>query len=69
MSVSDYNAMKTRLISRDVRPVWEASTGVPRCAMDDCPSYDGKRCKVLGCRPASICEPAVIAMADAIKDA
>ena len=24
---------------------------------DDCPEYDGKRCKVIGFRPCRICEP------------
>lgn len=32
---------------------------IPRCAHEDCGQYDGKRCRILGCRPGSICEPAV----------
>ena len=43
--------------------------GIPRCTEDDCPQYDGKRCMALGFRPQSICEPAVILMAKAIKEA
>lgn len=42
-------------------PAWDK--GVPRCSEDDCPSYDGKRCELLGMRPGGICEPAVEAMA------
>lgn len=38
--------------------------GVPLCN-DRCPSYDGKRCDVLGCRPDRICEPAVAQLAEA----
>lgn len=38
--------------------------GVPWCS-EDCQCHDGKRCTLLGMRPDSICEPAVIALADA----
>lgn len=41
--------------------------GVPRCSYDRCPQYDGKRCRAIGFRPDSICEPAVIAMRQLIK--
>lgn len=41
--------------------------GVPRCSENECPSYDGKRCELIGCRPSLICEPAVIDMADRLR--
>ena len=47
----------------DVAPDW--TEGLPVC-QTRCPSYDGKRCMVIGCRPISICEPTVRAMARAI---
>ncbi len=28
-----------------------------RCSEDECPSFDGKRCLVLGHRPSEFCEP------------
>lgn len=34
--------------------------GIPFCARELCPSYDGKRCGLVGCRPDGICEPAVV---------
>ena len=41
--------------------------GVPMCS-DDCPEHDGKRCKLQGLRPDSICEPYVETMAtDIVK--
>ena len=36
--------------------------GVPWCS-DSCPQHDGKRCRLLGLRPVSICEPAVVELA------
>lgn len=36
---------------------------VPYCAGDACPSFDGKRCRVIGHRPSEFCEPAVIELA------
>ena len=44
------------------RPTFD-KLGVPHCAYNACPSYDGKRCELLGARPDGICEPAVIDMA------
>jgi len=38
------------------------SDGVPWCR-DECRQHDGKRCRLLGFRPDSLCEPAVVAMA------
>jgi len=37
--------------------------GLPVCDQEGCPLYDGKRCDAQGCRPESLCEPAVEAMA------
>jgi len=37
--------------------------GVPMCSREECPEYDGKRCRILGMRPDAICEPAVMDMA------
>jgi hypothetical protein len=36
--------------------------GVPICT-EDCPSHDGKRCEILGRRPAEVCIPKVEEMA------
>jgi hypothetical protein len=44
-----------------LRPDW--SDGVPGCSGEECPVYDGKRCRALGCRPDSLCRPAVETMA------
>jgi hypothetical protein len=38
-------------------------SGIPFCTYDQCPAYDGKRCRLIGFRPGNICEPAVIEMA------
>lgn len=50
----------------DVQPTWDGN-GVPFCDRERCPSYDGKRCRAIGFRPESICEPAVIEMAAALQ--
>lgn len=45
--------------------------GVPTCSEDECPEYDGKRCKLTGFRPDRICEPAVreiVAIGDFLKE-
>lgn len=39
------------------------ANGVPWCDEDGCHHYDGKRCQLIGARPSSICEPAVVGMA------
>ena len=44
----------------DYRPTW--ANGIPSCALDECPAYDGKRCELMGFRPDGICEPAVTDM-------
>lgn len=41
----------------EIRPSY--LDGVPFCAEDECPSYDGKRCRLLGRQPDSICAPEV----------
>lgn len=50
----------------DVRPEFDKH-GVPACTHDECPMYDGKRCRALGHRPVAICEPAVRDMAARLK--
>ncbi len=42
----------------NIEPTPDRGTGVPYCS-SECKSYDGKRCRLLGRRPDSICEPAV----------
>ena len=49
-----------------IRPEWDKD-GVPSCTLDECPSYDGKRCREMGFRPQSLCEPAVGLIAKALK--
>lgn len=41
---------------------------IPRCS-ESCVQYDCKRCRVIGQRPESICEPAVELMSEVISDA
>ena len=33
--------------------------GVPVCTEDECPQFDGKRCREIGWRPDRMCEPEV----------
>ncbi len=42
----------------DVKPDWGSDGAAPFCS-ERCPSFDGKRCEILGHRPGSLCEPAV----------
>jgi hypothetical protein len=56
MNTDDFRGLQ------DVRPT-VMDNGVPMCATYDCPSYDGKRCRVMGFRPSTICEPGVIELA------
>lgn len=51
----------------DIQP--KIHDGIPLCTYEDCASYDGKRCEMLGCRPSRVCEPQVAMMAEAIKQA
>jgi len=41
------------VLPEDVKPEW-CSTGIPACLSDQtCPSFDGKRCAVMGtCAPS-----------------
>lgn len=41
--------------------------GIPECS-ETCPSHDGKRCKVQGCRPGLLCRPAVAEMAARVTE-
>lgn len=41
-------------------------SGVPYCS-EQCPQHDGKRCRLMGVRPSSICEPRVVEMAKTIR--
>jgi hypothetical protein len=47
----------------DSTPIWAA--GVPLCQEDEatCHQYDGKRCRLQGCRPNFVCRPAIEQMA------
>lgn len=51
----------------DVRP--RIDGGLPFCSEHECPSFDGKRCTLIGSRPATICEPSVREMRQALMDA
>lgn len=44
-------------------PRWAGT--VPHCN-EQCPHYDGKRCRLLGQRPDTLCEPVVEAMGNEI---
>jgi hypothetical protein len=49
-------------------PIWPGWSGsVPLC-MEECGQHDGKRCRLLGVRPDRLCEPAVAAMGDIVKE-
>jgi len=54
------NDWKTRVTPIHALPQW--GRNVPSCSTDECPEYDGKRCKLMGFRPDGICEPTVEAM-------
>ena len=41
------------------KPRREGRIGIPMCDEDNCPSYDGKRCRLTGFRPSHHCEPAL----------
>ena len=40
---------------RDLRPD-PAEDGIPYCS-EECPSHDGKRCRLIGSRAPNVCEP------------
>lgn len=50
---------------KEGEPAW--ADDVPFCD-ERCPQHDGKRCRLLGERPGRICEPAVSAMAEALRE-
>ena len=41
--------------------------GAPACSEDECPQYDGKRCRLMGFRPSTLCEPVVREMAKLLR--
>jgi hypothetical protein len=52
-------------VSVDRFPQWDGV--VPFCDNDRCHQYDGKRCKMTGFRPGSVCEPTVAAMGEMLE--
>ena len=52
----------------EARPEWDKG-GIPWCAEDACPKFDGKRCALIGASPDRICEPMVGVMATMLDDA
>lgn len=67
MTRPSWQASILREMPGDGRPIF-GDGGVPMCD-GSCPEHDGKRCKLLGLRPASICELAVVEMATALGKA
>jgi len=65
----DLTELKFDLRNQDIEPTWnrERFDGYP-CHTDACPSYDGKRCKVIGVLTERTCEPAVRAMFERIDE-
>lgn len=55
------------VIRQTIAPAIDAA-GLPYCT-EACPQHDGKRCRVIGNRPSSICEPAMEDMAAVIESA
>lgn len=49
-------------------PSW-TTYGVPLCSSEECGQYDGKRCRAMGRRPSTICEPCVERMAEILGPA
>lgn len=45
------------------RPMW--GDGLPLCSEEKCAAYDGKRCSLIGFRPASHCEPELLSICEA----
>lgn len=52
---------KRFILNNDVQPFIGGE-----CSQDECPSYDGKRCRAIGFRPDRWCEPFVIEMRAAL---
>lgn len=40
-----------------------AEDGIPHCSQEACAQFDGKRCRQLGFRATSLCEPQIADMA------
>lgn len=36
--------------------------GIPRCTREECEEFDFKRCRLLGRRPESVCEIAILVL-------
>lgn len=51
------NAVVSLLVTQDRQPT-VAEDGMPICS-EECTQHDGKRCRTLGRKPRTICEPAV----------
>jgi hypothetical protein len=45
-------------------PVISERTGLPGCSDSECLQFDGKRCRLMGTTPDSLCEPALIDMVE-----
>lgn len=43
--------------------------GLPLCSEDACALYDGKRCRAIGFRPGTYCEPALVELVEKAKGA
>lgn len=57
------------MAEQEPNPTRDAN-GLPLCSEDACALYDGKRCRAIGFRPGTYCEPAlveIIAERDALK--
>ena len=55
--MNEANHLKELVETEDMRPDWN-NRFVPECS-DCCPSFDGKRCQLLGHRPDEVCRPAI----------
>lgn len=60
--------MSWRSSDAHVAPDWTMDPQVPTCS-ERCPSFDGKRCEVIGHRPSSLCEPMVKRMGELLDAA
>lgn len=64
--MSTWKEKATAVSDAPAAPTWEGD--VPMCS-EDCPHHDGKRCRLLGLAPGSICEPVVAEMGRALTEA
>ncbi len=51
-----FESRMQHILGMEIYPNWDDY--LPLC-QERCPSHDGKRCEVIGCRPGNICGPAV----------